>query len=88
MGIYSEPGFHILRDVVQGRTTEKDPGLVSGLDGPERETEACLERLRHARIEGPGATLAYMADDKLYVTIPKATCATVGCSDPLPSPFT
>jgi hypothetical protein len=31
--------------------------------------ETYLERLSHARIEGPGITLAYMADDKTYVTI-------------------
>ena len=69
MGIYFDLEIHLLRCVTQGRTAEKDPGLVSVLDGPERQTEACLERLRHARIEGPGATLAYMADDKLYVII-------------------
>ncbi|KAI9448141.1 vacuolar sorting protein [Lactarius indigo] len=66
---YYETGFRrYMRSLgwVKGRTTEKDPGLVSGLDSPEKQTEAHLERLRHARIEGPGATLAYMADDKLY----------------------
>jgi hypothetical protein len=45
---------------------------VSGLDGPERQTETYLERLNYARIEGPGVTLAYMADDKTHVIIPMA----------------
>ncbi|KAH9006926.1 vacuolar sorting protein [Lactarius hatsudake] len=66
---YYETGFRrYMRSLgwVKGRTTEKDPGLVSALDGPEKQTEAHLERLRHSRIEGPGATLTYMADDKLY----------------------
>lgn len=66
---YYETGFRrYMRSLgwIKGRTTEKDPGLVSGLDGPEGQTKAYLERLSHARIEGPGATLAYMADDKLY----------------------
>jgi hypothetical protein len=48
---------------------EKDPGLVSALDGPEKQTETYLERLDHARIGGPGITLAYMADDKTHVII-------------------
>jgi hypothetical protein len=42
---------------------------VSGLDGPEKQTETYLERLSYARIEGPGVTLAYMADDKTHVII-------------------
>ncbi|KAH9062806.1 vacuolar sorting protein [Lactarius vividus] len=87
---YYETGFRrYMRSLgwVKGRTTEKDPGLVSALDGPEKQTEAHLERLRHARIEGPGATLAYMADDKLYVVILRAKCSTVGCSDFLPFSF-
>jgi len=66
---YYETGFRrYMRSLgwIKGRTTEKDPGLVSGLDGPERQTEAYLERLRYARIDGPGASLAYMADDKSY----------------------
>ena len=43
--------------------------MVSALDGPEKQTETYLERLDHARIEGPGITLAYMADDKTHVII-------------------
>ena len=45
---------------------------MSGLDGPERQTDTYLERLSYARIEGPGVTLAYMADDKTHVVIPMA----------------
>lgn len=59
----------VLRRVMQARSIEKDPGLVSALDSPEKQTETYLERLSHARIEGPGATLAYMADDKTFVII-------------------
>jgi hypothetical protein len=43
--------------------------LVSALDGPEKQINTYLERLSQARIEGPGITLAYMADDKTHVTI-------------------
>ena len=60
----------VLRRVMQARTIEKDPGLVSALDSPEKQPETHLKRLSHARIEGPGATLAYMADDKTFVIIP------------------
>jgi len=56
----------VLRRVMQARTIEKDPGLVSALDSPEKQTETYRQRLSHARIEGPGATLAYMADDKTF----------------------
>jgi hypothetical protein len=55
---------------LQARTIEKDPGLVSGLDGPESQTDTYLERLGYALIEGPGITLAYMADNKAHVIIP------------------
>lgn len=48
---------------------EKDPGLVSALDSPVKQTEIYLERLNYARIEGPGVALAYMADDKIHVII-------------------
>ena len=64
----------VLICIMQARTIEKDPGLVSALDGPEKQTETYLERLRHARIEGPGVALAYMADDKTYVIIPMLRC--------------
>jgi vacuolar protein sorting-associated protein 52 len=57
----------VLSDIAQARIIEKDPGLVSGLDSPETQTGAYLERLSYARIDGPGVTLAYMADDKTHV---------------------
>ena len=59
----------VLRCPPQVRTVEKDPGLVSALDSPEKQTETYLERLNYARIEGPGVALAYMADDKIHVII-------------------
>ena len=71
----------VLRCTTQARTAEKDPGLVSALDGPEKQTETYLERLKYARIEGPGATLAYMADDKAHVIILPVKYNLVGRSD-------
>ena len=32
------------------------------------KAEVNFERLSHARIDGPGVTLAYMADDKAHVS--------------------
>ncbi|KAI0284325.1 vacuolar sorting protein [Russula aff. rugulosa BPL654] len=62
---YYETGFRrYMRSL--GWIKVKRPGLVSALDGPEKQTETYLERLDHARIEGPGITLAYMADDKTH----------------------
>jgi hypothetical protein len=66
---------------MQARTVEKDPGLVSALDSPEKQVEAYLERLNFARIEGPGITLAYMADDKSHVIILTVEYDLIGCSD-------
>jgi hypothetical protein len=57
--------------------------LVSTLDGPEKQTETYLERLGHARIEGPGITLAYMADDKTHVIILTAQSSLIERSDVL-----
>jgi len=57
--------------------------LVSALDSPEKPTETYLERLSHARIDGPGVTLAYMADDKTHVTILTAKCNPIERSDNL-----
>jgi hypothetical protein len=57
--------------------------LVSALDGPEKQTEIYLERLGHARIEGPGITLAYMADDKAHVIILTAQSNLIERSDVL-----
>jgi len=66
---YYETGFRrYMRSLgwIKARTTEKDVGLVLALDSPEKPTETYLERLSHARIDGPGVTLAYMADDKTH----------------------
>jgi len=68
---------------MQARTVEKDPGLLSALDSPEKQTETYLGRLSHARIEGPGITLAYMADDKTHVIILTAKCKVIERSDNL-----
>jgi len=68
---------------MQARTVEKDPGLLSALDSPEKQTETYLGRLSHARIEGPGVTLAYMADDKTHVIILTAKCNVIERSDNL-----
>jgi hypothetical protein len=57
--------------------------LVSALDGPEKQTETYFERLNHARIEGPGIALAYMADDKAHVNILTAQCNLIERSDVL-----
>jgi hypothetical protein len=76
----------VLRCTIQARTVEKDPGLVSALDSPERQIETYLERLSYARIEGPGVTLAYMADDKTHVIILIVKCNLIRCSDNLFSP--
>jgi len=72
--VRQSPAPFVLICIMQARTIEKDPGLVSALDGPEKQTETYLERLNHARIEGPGITLAYMADDKTFVIIPMLHC--------------
>jgi hypothetical protein len=57
--------------------------LVSALDGPEKQLETYLERLSHARIDGPGITLAYMADDKTHVTILMVQVNLIELSDEL-----
>lgn len=54
---------------------------MSALDGPEKQTETYLERLDHARIEGPGITLTYMADDKTHVIILTAQSNLIERSD-------
>ena len=35
----------------------------------EEDLNINVERLAHAKIEGPGVTLAYMADDKTHVSV-------------------
>lgn len=34
----------------------------------ERDSKLDLDRLAHSKIDGPTVTLAYMADDKSYVS--------------------
>ncbi|KAI0268372.1 vacuolar sorting protein [Gloeopeniophorella convolvens] len=66
---YYETGFRrYMRSLgwVKARSTEKDTGLVSGAVDAEKQTDAYLERLNYSRIEGPGVTLTYMADDKSH----------------------
>ncbi|KAJ3551339.1 hypothetical protein NM688_g4759 [Phlebia brevispora] len=50
------------------RTTEKTDIIVTGAGEPNQleETEGSFERLSHARIDGPGPVLAYMADEKTH----------------------
>ena len=55
-----------VRTLSQARTIEKADTLVS--EATEKKINVDIERLEHARIEGPGVTLAYMADDKTYVS--------------------
>jgi len=57
--------------------------LVSALDGPDKQTETYLKRLDHARIDGPGITLAYMADDKTHVIMLTAQSNLMEYSDDL-----
>lgn len=51
----------------QARTTQKPENIVAS----EKEQEFVFdaERLAYAKIEGPGVTLAFQADDKNYVCI-------------------
>lgn len=64
---YYETGFRrYMRTLgwIKARTIEKADTLVS--EAAEKKIDVDIERLEHARIEGPGVTLAYMADDKAY----------------------
>ncbi|ETW83870.1 hypothetical protein HETIRDRAFT_155219 [Heterobasidion irregulare TC 32-1] len=64
---YYETGFRrYMRTLgwIKARTIEKADTLVS--EATEKKIDVDIERLEHARIEGPGVTLAYMADDKAY----------------------
>ncbi|KAF9006504.1 Sac2 family-domain-containing protein [Cyathus striatus] len=64
--VYYETGFRrYVRSLgwIKARTVEKFENIV----GPDSESwRMNIERLRHARIDGPGVTLAYMADDKSH----------------------
>ena len=48
---------------LQNRTTDKFEPIVS----IQSDANIPLERIQHAKIDGPGVTLAYMADDKSHV---------------------
>ncbi|KAI0068809.1 vacuolar sorting protein [Artomyces pyxidatus] len=66
---YYETGFRrYMRSLgwVKTRSAEKENGFLSGLDVQDKQADVDLERLNYARIEGPGVTLTYMADDKSY----------------------
>lgn len=51
---------------LKARSVEKFESIVIG--GKDDGTSIDSERLAYAKIEGPGATLAYMADDKTHVS--------------------
>ncbi|KAF8165468.1 vacuolar sorting protein [Crassisporium funariophilum] len=63
--LYYETGFRrYIRslNVIKGRTTDKFESIVN----IKSDANIHLERLQHAKIDGPGVTLAYMADDKTH----------------------
>ncbi|TFK43659.1 vacuolar sorting protein [Crucibulum laeve] len=65
--VYYETGFRrYSRSLgwIKARTVEKFETIVAS--EKEAEWNMNMERLQHARIDGPGATLAYMADDKTH----------------------
>ena len=62
----------LYRSCLQNRTTDKFESIVS----IHADANIPLERIQHAKIDGPGVTLAYMADDKSHVrynSIPHCT---------------
>ncbi|KAF4619757.1 hypothetical protein D9613_005158 [Agrocybe pediades] len=63
--LYYETGFRRYAralGVIKSRTVEKFETLVNIQTDPSIN----LERLQHGKIDGPGVTLAYMADDKTH----------------------
>jgi len=52
--------------VQQSRMAEKFQNIVTSNN--ECDTQLNLDRLAHSKIDGPAVTLAYMADDKSYVS--------------------
>jgi len=65
--VYYETGFRrYARSLgwVKTRSIEKHESLVTS--GREGDFQIDVDRLAHAKIEGPGVTLAYMADDKTH----------------------
>ena len=52
----------------QARTAEKLETIAAGINEKDMNI-VDLERLAHAKMDGPGVTLAFMADDKYHVRI-------------------
>ncbi|KAI0939262.1 hypothetical protein AcV5_000731 [Taiwanofungus camphoratus] len=66
---YFETGFRrYIRSLgwLKARTVEKAETIVSGAGETNQDMEVNIDRLAHARIDGPGVTLAYMVDDKSH----------------------
>lgn len=64
--LYYETGFRRYArslSYIKARTPEKFEPIAS-ID--ERESELNLSRLQHAKIDGPGATMSFLADNKTY----------------------
>ena len=53
----------------QARTTEKAESITSGLTDATQSPEYDPSRLAYAHVDGPSVSMAYMADDKGYVSI-------------------
>ena len=51
----------------KARVTDKPDTIVTGAGEAIHEAEDDAERLSYAHIDGPGITLAYLAEDKSYV---------------------
>ncbi|KAF8076542.1 hypothetical protein FPV67DRAFT_421563 [Lyophyllum atratum] len=65
--VYYETGFRrYARSLgwIKARSVEKHEPIVTS--ERENDLQIDLERLGYAKIEGPGVTLAYMADDKAH----------------------
>ncbi|KAI0796778.1 Vps52-domain-containing protein [Abortiporus biennis] len=66
---YFETGFRrYIRSlaVIKARTVEKAETIVTNAGETTRDPEINVQRLQHARIDGPGVTLTYMAEEKTY----------------------
>lgn len=63
----------------KSRTVEKMESIVIAATPKESNGNADAERLLYGKIEGPGVTLAYMADDKNHVcdTVVSIRCKTI-----------
>ncbi|KAK7695969.1 hypothetical protein QCA50_000608 [Cerrena zonata] len=66
---YFETGFRrYIRSLgwVKARATEKADTIVTSAGEVAEDPNVNVERLAHARIDGPGVTLAYLAESKTY----------------------